>query len=130
MATKRKKGEPAYSPGDWRIDPASGGVWTLIKGVNRTVAVTIDLRHDKTGIEQTANGHLIAQSPAMHRALLAVKAYTDALQEEWERNNGKLTDESGGIAAGPMLNRLFERMFSLVTDALEQVTGWDTDESV
>lgn len=126
----RKKGEPAYSPGDWRIDPASGNVWTMIKGVQRTVAVTMDLRHDKTGIEQTANGHLIAQSPAMHRALLAVTAYTDALRGEWAKNNGQLVDGAGQVASGAMLDRLFDRMIGLVTDALEQVTGWDTDESV
>ncbi len=130
MAMKRKKGEPAYSPGDWRLDAASGDVWAFIKGVRRTVAVTMDLRHDKTGIEQTANGHLIAQAPAMHRALLAVMAYTDALRGAWEQNNGKLTDDAGRVATGAILDRLFDRMLGAVSDALEPVTGWDTDESV
>lgn len=60
---------PAFTPGEWRIDPDGGLARWNIGTSDEMVAIAQELLHDKGFARRDANANLIAAAPDLYEAL-------------------------------------------------------------
>lgn len=73
---------PAFTPGEWRIDPDGGLARWNIGTSDEMVAIAQELLHDKGFARRDANANLIAASPELyncvHDSYVTLKRMVDA----------------------------------------------------